>query len=49
VTDFSGVDLYLDFPKVSRDGTKLFYLRGRRTGDIFILRSGAAARSKRAT
>jgi Tol biopolymer transport system component len=49
VTDFSGVDLYLDFPKVSRDGTKLFYLRGRRTGDIFILRSRAAAKSKLAT
>ena len=32
VTDFSGIDLYLEDPKISRDGTKLFYTRGRRTG-----------------
>jgi Tol biopolymer transport system component len=38
VTDFSGPDLYLDYPKISSDGTKLFYTRGQRTGDIFILR-----------
>ena len=46
VTDFPGVDLYLDYTKISRDGTKLFYTRGRRTGDIFILRFGAAAKRK---
>ena len=46
VTDFPGVDLYLDYPKISRDGRKLFYTRGRRTGDVFILRLGAAARRK---
>src|SRR6266545_170493 len=40
VTDFSGVDVYLEDPKISRDGTKLFYTRGRRTGDLFILRLG---------
>jgi Tol biopolymer transport system component len=39
VTDFSGVDLYIEDPKVSKDGTKLFYTRGRTTGDIIILRS----------
>jgi Tol biopolymer transport system component len=49
VTDFSGADLYLEDPKISRDGTKLFYTRGRRTGDIFILRLGAAAKRKPAT
>jgi serine/threonine protein kinase len=38
VTDFSAVDLYIEDPKISRDGTKLFYTRGRRTGDIIILR-----------
>jgi Tol biopolymer transport system component len=38
VTNFSGFDLYLDYPKISRDGRKLFYTRGRKTGDIFILR-----------
>ena len=38
VTDFSGVDLYIEHPKISRDGARLFYTRGRRAGDIFILR-----------
>ena len=37
VTDFSGLDLYIENPRISRDGSKLFYTRGRRTGDIFIL------------
>ena len=37
VTDFSGIDLYIEDPKISRDGKKLFYTRGRRTGDILIL------------
>jgi Tol biopolymer transport system component len=39
VTDFSGVDLYLEDPRISRDGKKLFFTRGRRSGDILILRS----------
>jgi Tol biopolymer transport system component len=38
VTNFSGFDLYIEDPKISRDGGKLLYTRGRRTGDIFILR-----------
>ena len=38
VTDFSGVDLYIEDPRISRDGKKLFFTRGRRTGDILILR-----------
>jgi Tol biopolymer transport system component len=37
VTNFSGVDLYLEDPKLSRDGTRLYFTRGRRTGDILIL------------
>jgi Tol biopolymer transport system component len=37
VTDFSGVDLYLEDPRISRDGKKLFFTRGRRIGDILIL------------
>jgi serine/threonine protein kinase/Tol biopolymer transport system component len=43
VTDFSGIDLYIENPKISRDGSKLFYTRGRRTGDIVILHLPAAA------
>ncbi|HEY6931682.1 MAG TPA: protein kinase, partial [Thermoanaerobaculia bacterium] len=38
VTDFSGNDLYIEDPKLSRDGSKLFFTRGRTTGDIVILR-----------
>ena len=38
VTDFTGVDLYIEDPRISRDGKKLFFTRGRRTGDILILR-----------
>jgi len=38
VTDFTGVDLYIEDPKISRDGLKLFYTRGRRTGAIVVLR-----------
>jgi Tol biopolymer transport system component len=40
VTEFSGVDLYLEDPRISRDGKKLFFTRGRRTGDILILHLG---------
>ncbi len=43
VTDFAGFDLYIENPRISRDGSKLFYTRGRRTGDIFILRLASAA------
>jgi Tol biopolymer transport system component len=39
VTDFSGVDLYIEQPTISRDGSRLLYTRGRRTGDILILRT----------
>jgi hypothetical protein len=46
VTDFSGNDLYIENPRISRDGTKLFYARGRRTGDIFILHFGSGAKKK---
>ncbi len=48
VTNFSGADLYLENPRISRDGRKLFYTRGRRTGDIFILRTNPPARTKAA-
>jgi len=47
VTDFSGIDLYIENPKISRDGTKLFYTRGRRTGDIVILRFGKDEEKKK--
>jgi Tol biopolymer transport system component len=46
VTDFSGFDLYIENPRISRDGSKLFYTRGRRTGDIFILHPGTRAERK---
>ncbi len=46
-TDFSGIDLYIENPKISRDGTKLFYTRGRRTGDIVILRFGKDEEKKK--
>jgi hypothetical protein len=48
VTDFSGFDLYIENPRISRDGSKLFYTRGRRTGDIFILHPGTRADRKAA-
>jgi len=46
VTDFAGFDLYIENPRISRDGSKLFYTRGRRTGDIFILHLGTRAGRK---
>jgi Tol biopolymer transport system component len=46
VTDFAGPDLYIENPRISRDGRKLFYTRGRRTGDIFILHLGTRAERK---
>jgi hypothetical protein len=46
VTDFSGNDLYIENPRISRDGSKLFYARGRRTGDIYILHLGNAEKKK---
>ena len=46
VTDFSGGDLYIEDPKISSDGRKLFYTRGRTTGDIIILRLSNAAERK---
>jgi len=38
VTDFPPAGLYLEDPKIARDGKTLFYTRGRRTGDIYVLR-----------
>src|SRR5262249_31213135 len=46
VTDFSGLDLYIEDPKISRDGTRLFYTRGRSTGDIVILHVAKSAQPK---
>ncbi len=48
VTDFSGLDLYIENPKISRDGSRLFYTRGRRQGDIFILHLGTTVETKSA-
>ena len=48
VTDFTGFDLYIENPRISGDGSKLFYTRGRRTGDIFILHLGGTADAKTA-
>jgi eukaryotic-like serine/threonine-protein kinase len=39
VTNFSGGDLYLEDPRISVDGRTLFYTRGLRTGDIYLLRA----------
>jgi serine/threonine protein kinase len=46
VTNFEGLDLYIEDPKISRDGKKLFYTRGRTTADIFILRRAKATNPK---
>ena len=46
VTDFKDVDLYIEQPTLSRDGSRLLYTRGRRTGDILILRLEKPAWSK---
>jgi Tol biopolymer transport system component len=46
VTDFTGFDLYIENPRISRDGSKLFYTRGHRTGDIYILHLGTKAETK---
>jgi Tol biopolymer transport system component len=46
VTDFSGLDLYIDQPTLAKDGSRLLYTRGRRTGDILILRLPKPAESK---
>jgi len=46
VTAFSGLDLYIEDPKFSRDGSRLFYTRGRTTGDIYILHFGKGAEPK---
>jgi Tol biopolymer transport system component len=48
VTDFSGTDLYIEDPKLSRDGSKLFFTRGRTTGDIVILRMSGLSDRKTA-
>ncbi|MGE5198888.1 MAG: hypothetical protein ACM3H9_04555, partial [Rhodospirillaceae bacterium] len=46
VTSFGGPDLYLEDPRFSRDGRKLFYARGRTTGDIWVLRLPATAATR---
>jgi Tol biopolymer transport system component len=46
VTDFAGSDLYIEQPVRSRDGSKLLYTRGRRTGDILILHLPKAAETR---
>jgi Tol biopolymer transport system component len=46
VTDFAGLDLYIEQPTLSRDGSRLLYTRGRRTGDILILHLGKPVESK---
>jgi hypothetical protein len=43
VTDFTGPDLYIDGPKTSADGSRLFYARGRTTGGIVIVQRARAA------
>ncbi len=47
VTSFSGFDLFIEDPKITHDGRKLFYTRGRRTGDILILHPGASTRRQK--
>jgi len=37
VTDFTGLDLYIDGPKVSADGSRLFYARGRSRAEVIVL------------
>ena len=44
VTDFTGPDLYIDGPKTSADGSRLFYTRGRTTGGIVILQRAKAGK-----
>ena len=46
VTNFSGLDLYIENPRISQDGSTLVYTRGKRTGDIVILHP-AQKREKR--
>ena len=46
VTDFTGIDLYIEQPTLSPDGSRLLYTRGRRTGDILIYRFGKPAGQK---
>jgi len=38
VTDFPEAELYLDYPQITRDGKALLYTRGRRTGNLWLLR-----------
>jgi eukaryotic-like serine/threonine-protein kinase len=41
VTAFPDRDLFLEDPKLARDGGKLYYTRGRTSGDLWILRTDA--------
>jgi Tol biopolymer transport system component len=44
VTNFTGPDLYIDGPKTSVDGSRLFYTRGKTTGGIVILQRAKAGK-----
>jgi Tol biopolymer transport system component len=46
VTAFTGPDLYIDGPKTSADGSRLFYARGRTTGGIVIVQRSKPARQQ---
>jgi Tol biopolymer transport system component len=48
VTDFPPAGLYLEDPKIARDGMTLFYTRGHRTGDIYVLRLAPSTRRSNA-
>jgi Tol biopolymer transport system component len=44
VTNFTGPDLYIDGPKTSLAGSRLFYTRGKTTGGIVILQRAKAGK-----
>ncbi len=46
VTSFEGNDLYLEDPKLSRDGKKLFFTRGRTTADLWVLQLDSTRSTK---
>ena len=46
VSDFTGLDLYIDGARLSGDGSRLFYARGRTTGGIVIVQRAKGAPPK---
>jgi hypothetical protein len=46
VTDFKDADLYIDGPKTSADGSRLFYARGKTTGGIEIVQRSKPAKAQ---